>query len=305
VTVARLATLEDEAGGLLGACALALERKMLSTAAAEKVGAFLSLIESLRRRLHALSYPELTQRIITQTGYDEMLRETDSPEARDRLQNLEELLKGMQEHASTGQNLSEYLEQVALVTDLDAYDDTADRVTLMTLHSAKGLEFPVVFMVGMEEGLFPHARATDGDIEEERRLCYVGMTRAMETLHLTHARRRRLYAAFQENRPSCFLTEIPGHLAQHVGGRAEAEPATRCRSPRRGGALSWSADEEVRVVHDTEDGLRVGAQVRHASFGIGTVQGLEGRGESRKVTVAFRRAGTRKLVLKFAGLMPA
>jgi DNA helicase II / ATP-dependent DNA helicase PcrA len=263
------------------------------------------LIDSFRRRLDALPYPELTRSIMTETGYEEMLRETGSPEGRDRLQNLEELLRGMQEHASTGQNLVEFLEQVALVTDLDAYDDSADRVTLMTLHSAKGLEFPVVFMVGMEDGLFPHARATDDDIEEERRLCYVGMTRAMKTLYMTHARRRRLYADFQENRPSCFLTEIPAKLTQRVGGRSEVDPSIRRRSRRSGEALSWSAAEEVRIVPDTEDGLRIGAQVQHTSFGIGVVQRIEGRGDNRKVTVAFRRAGTRKLLLKFAGLMPA
>jgi len=304
-TVAKIAALEEEAGGLLPACALALDKGVLAGTAANKVGAFVSLMDLFRSQLDEVAYPELAHRIIEQTGYGKMLREATSPEASERLQNLEELLRSMQEHAATAQDLSGYLEQVALVTDLDGYDRAADRATLMTLHAAKGLEFPVVFMVGMEEGLFPHARAADGDIEEERRLCYVGMTRARIKLYLTHACRRRVYSSFQNNRPSCFLSEIPDRLADRVGRRPNTRAAASRGGPAdREEALSWS-DDEVRVVYDDEDGLRVGARVQHAAFGIGTVRNVEGRGENRKVTVAFRSAGTRKLVLKFAGLMPA
>ncbi len=298
-TVAKIAELENEAGGLLHACELAVERRLLAAGAAAKVSAFAKLMQSFRKQLENVPYPELTHRIIEQTGYGEMLRGANTPEAYERSQNLDELLRGMQEHAATGQILSGYLEQVALVTDLDAYEEAADRVTVMTLHAAKGLEFPVVFMAGMEEGLFPHSRSSETDIEEERRLCYVGMTRARTKLYLSHAHRRRLYANFQENRPSCFLSEVPDHLIDRFG-----YPFSRPQWKARG-ASEWSDDDEVRVVPENEDGLRVGAQVRHAAFGIGTIKSLEGRGESRKVTVTFRRAGTRKLLLKLAGLMPA
>jgi len=210
--------------------------------------------------------------------------------------------------------LREYLEQVALITDLDSYDASLDRVTLMTLHAAKGLEFPVVFMTGMEEGLFPHSRSSDGgdEVEEERRLCYVGMTRAMEKLYLTHARRRRVYGDYQFNPPSRFLGEIPptalgdtpvpalhkttGHNLASIFEQLAPSPFDDDDSP---------FEDEVRVVPDADEGLRIGMQVRHIKFGVGTVRRLEGSGDNQKVTIYFRTVGSKKLLLKFAGLEPA
>jgi DNA helicase II / ATP-dependent DNA helicase PcrA len=207
---------------------------------------------------------------------------------------------------------------VALVTDLDSYDGSLDRVTLMTLHAAKGLEFPVVFMTGLEEGLFPNARtaAVDEEVEEERRLCYVGMTRAMDKLYLTHARRRRIYGDWQFNPPSRFLAEIPPHLLA-----AEAPPL---RTPARHNlasvfeqlapspfddddeqGLPFEDDDEVRMVPETLEELRSGSRVRHPRFGLGTVRRLEGAGDQMKVTVQFGGIGYKKLLLKFAGLEPA
>ncbi|MGH7788997.1 MAG: ATP-dependent helicase [Candidatus Binatia bacterium] len=316
-TVERITALEDEAGTLLAACRLALERELLKPLQAEKVRAFVELIDSFSGRLEQMSYPLLTARLIEETGYGPALREDGSAEARDRLQNLEELLKGMEEHAGSERTLQEYLEQVALVADIDNYDGNADRVTLMTLHSAKGLEFPLVFVTGMEEGLFPHARVNDADIEEERRLCYVGMTRAMKKLYLTHALRRRVYGDFQINPRSRFLDEIPAELIDTVA--APARPAAA--APQRFGAWSRPSapaaysgkrievangddGDGVRVVYD-EDGLRIGSRVRHTTFGVGTVKGLEGAGEQQKVTVVFASVGAKKLLLRFAGLEPA
>jgi DNA helicase-2/ATP-dependent DNA helicase PcrA len=215
----------------------------------------------------------------------------------------------MEEYSGSAKTLEEYLEQVALVTDLDTYDGRADRVTLMTLHSAKGLEYPFVFMTAMEEGLFPHARVADDDIEEERRLCYVGMTRAMEKLYLTHARRRRVFADFQSNPRSRFVDEIPPPLLHEVGSAARRWELAR-QQIEMGRRSQPAAAREVRVEYDTEDGpggasLRVGTRVRHASFGVGTVQRLEGSGEAQKATVLFASVGRKKLILKFAGLEPA
>ena len=189
---------------------------------------------------------------------------------------------------------------MALVTDLDTYDGGADRVTLMTLHSAKGLEFPIVFMTGMEEGLFPHARVDDDDIEEERRLCYVGMTRAMKKLYLTHALRRRVYGDFQANPRSRFIDEIPPRAASRPSAsrraprrRAAALPARQSSfvaapratsRPERIEVAGGEDGERLRVVYD-EDGLRIGSRVRHGTFGVGTVKRLEGAGEQQKVTV--------------------
>jgi len=319
-TVERIAALEEEAGGFLAACRAALERELLKPLQAEKVRGFVSMVDTFTSSLEHLSYPQLTARLIEESGYGPMLREDASPDARDRLQNLEELLKGMEEHAGAERTLQDYLEQVALVTDVDAYDGTVDRVTLMTLHAAKGLEFPIAFITGMEEGLFPHARVSDGDIEEERRLCYVGMTRAMRRLYLTHALRRRVYGDFQANPRSRFIDEIPLELVDAVGPVAAAEARAAEWSPRARGPVGMGrahdagperievADGEdgecVRVVYD-EDGLRVGSRVRHGTFGVGTIKRVEGAGERQKVTVLFRSVGAKKLLLKFAGLEPA
>ena len=313
-TVERIATLEAEAGGLLPACRLALERGLLQGAAARRVAAFADLMAGFRDRLAAgTPYAELAADIIEATGYGALLREERTEEARDRLRNLEELLAGMEEHAASEPTLAGYLEQVALVTDLDAFDESLDRVALMTLHAAKGLEFPVVFMTGMEEGLFPLARSGNGDeeLEEERRLCYVGMTRAMEKLYLTHARRRRVYGDYQLNPPSRFLDEIPTHLVGGGPAPAVHRPASHNLAslfdrvdPDFGDEAPF-LDDEVRQVPDAAEGLRLGMNVRHAMFGTGVVRRIEGQGEQQKVIVFFHRVGPKKLLVRFAGLEPA
>ena len=320
-TVERIAQLSDEAGGFYPACALALQRGELKGAAAARVAAFVALIDDFRQRLLHLPYPQLTAELIEASGYGPLLREERTEEAKERLQNLDELLKGMEEHRGSEGTLLEYLEQVALVTDLDSYDGSLDRVTLMTLHAAKGLEFPVVFMTGMEEGLFPHSRASAGgdgdDLEEERRLCYVGMTRAMEKLYLTHARRRRIYGDFQFNPPSRFLAELPPQLLDGAG--SAAAPALHKSAGHNLASLFEQLapspfDDEgdddgfvdsVRAVPEAEEGLRSGSRVRHIKFGVGTVRRIEGAGDNCKVTVYFNTVGVKKLLLKFAGLEPA
>jgi DNA helicase-2/ATP-dependent DNA helicase PcrA len=312
VTVGRIAALEEQAGGFLPACRLALQRGVVKGAAAKKVTAFVALMDDFAARLERLPYPQLTAELIEQSGYGPMLRAERTPEARDRLQNLEELLSGMEEHQAEDGTLQGYLEQVTLVTDLDAYDTALDRVTLMTLHAAKGLEFPVVFMTGMEEGLFPHGRATDerDEVEEERRLCYVGMTRAMQQLYLSHAHRRRIYGDFKQNPPSRFLAEIPGRLLAGAASSALRAPAAHNLAsvfeqlepdPFEEGDFF----EDVQVVPEAEEGLCVGLRVRHVKFGVGTVRRLEGSGDQQKVVVQFPSVGLKKLLVKFAGLEPA
>lgn len=324
-TVERITVFEAEAGGFLAACALAVERGELKGAAANRVREFVAMMERFRQRLAQIPYPRLTAELIEESGYGPALRDTaqnaasemDRQEARERLQNLEQLLAGMEEHLGTEGTLHDFLEQVALVTDLDSYDGSLDRVTLMTLHAAKGLEFPVVFMTGMEEGLFPHERAGGGDeeVEEERRLCYVGMTRAMRKLYLTHARRRRIYGDYQFNPPSRFLGEIPHRLLACVEVPALQKPAMHnLASVFEQFAVSPFSEEEegdspfeepVRIVPEAEEGVRPGVRVRHPRFGIGTVRRIEGNGDNQKVTVYFNAVGAKKLLLKFAGLEPA
>lgn len=335
-TIARIAAYEQQAGGFLPACRLALDNQALKGASARRLADFIHLMDAFKAKMERLPYPQLTAELIHQTGYGPMLQEEAEraltsdgrQEAKGRLENLEQLLAGMEEHASSDGTLQDYLEQVALITDLDQYDTSQQRVSLMTLHTAKGLEFPVVFMTGMEEGLFPHSRSGSGgeDLAEERRLCYVGMTRAMKKLYLSHARRRRVFGTYQFNPPSRFLGEIPveliaGHeiippsssgtlgndhnlasLADLVAGNAadvRADHATEHITVAVGTRGAAQIPDEV-----DQGGLRLGLKVRHVKFGIGTVRRLEGQGDKQKVTVYFNTVGTKKLLLKFAGLMP-
>ena len=314
VTVNKVAAFENDAGGFLAACRMALERGALSGAAAGKVRVFVELIESFMRRAVDTSYPQLTAELIEETGYGPQLRAEKTEEARNRMDNLQQLLAGMEEHLASEGTLQDYLEQVALITDLDSYDQSLDRVTLMTLHAAKGLEFPIVFMAGMEEDIFPHSRSggAQEELEEERRLCYVGMTRAMEKLYLTNARRRRIYGDFKFNPPSRFLGEIPARLIdRETPDRLRKSSSHNLASlfdqtePDFSDEDPFFDDDEVRVVPDAEEGLRIGLQVRHIKFGVGTVRRVEGQGDNQKVTVYFHRFGPKKLLVKFAGLEPA
>jgi DNA helicase-2/ATP-dependent DNA helicase PcrA len=314
VTVNKIAVFEDQAGGFLAACRMALKQGALSGAAAGKVKAFVELIESLVQRAVDTPYPQLTAELIEETGYAPQLRAEKTEEARNRMDNLQQLLAGMEEHLASEGTLQDYLEQVALITDLDSYDQSLDRVTLMTLHAAKGLEFPIVFMAGMEEDIFPHSRSgrEQDELEEERRLCYVGMTRAMEKLYLTNARRRRIYGDFKFNPPSRFLGEIPPNLI----GRETPDGLRKSSSHNLASLFEQTEPDfpdedpffdadEVRMVADAEEGLRLGLQVRHIKFGVGTVRRIEGQGDNQKVTVYFHRFGPKKLLVKFAGLEPA
>jgi DNA helicase II / ATP-dependent DNA helicase PcrA len=205
-----------------------------------------------------------------------MLREerTEEP-AKGRLENLEQLLAGMEEHRGSEGTLQDYLEQVALVTDLDSYDPSLDRVTLMTLHAAKGLEFPVVFMTGMEEGLFPHGRAR---------------------------RRRR---GGRGGAPPLLRRHDPGDGASSTSPMPAAAGSTALPVQPAPSRFLGEIPPRLLAVPEAEYGLRTGCQVRHVKFGVGVVRRLEGSGESQKVTVQFRTVGLKKLLVRFAGLEPA
>ncbi|MBI5234048.1 MAG: ATP-binding domain-containing protein, partial [Deltaproteobacteria bacterium] len=236
------------------------------------VGDFLLAIDSFKKGIDgSLPLHKVTQRLIEDTGYIAMLTQEGGEEALERIHNLHELISAIKDFELSVKDaaLSDFLDHVALITDLDAYDNDKNRVTLMTMHSAKGLEFPFVFMAGMEEGLFPHDRSLDsqGELEEERRLCYVGMTRAMERLFLSSAQTRTLFAAKKRQMRSRFINEIDHGFID----------------------TSW----------------RKGMQVRHPLFGLGTVTAKEGAGQDAKLTVRFSQYGTKKLIVRYAGLMPA
>jgi DNA helicase-2/ATP-dependent DNA helicase PcrA len=231
------------------------------------------------------------------------LKQDRSSEAEARLENLEELIAAAEDFeliqvAREGnapvEALTGFLDQVALVSDVDELKDGARGVTLMTLHAAKGLEFPVVFLTGMEEGVFPHARSLDAtaDIEEERRLCYVGLTRAQKRLFLSFALHRRLHG-YEQGEPSRFLAEI-------------AEDQLVFLNVRQGGmeARETAPDLEAAGFGPADDDLplSVGAHVRHARWGEGLVVGVERQGSDTIVTVRFASVGRKRLSLQYAHL---
>ena len=262
---------------------------------------------------------ELTSTIIYDSGYFARLKTLGTDEAQERIENLQELVTAMQvfESGPGERGLAAFLEQVALVSDLEHEGDGKKAsATLMTLHSAKGLEFPLVFMIGMEERLFPHARALEdpAQMEEERRLCYVGMTRAKKRLFLLNVRRRHIFGQEQANPPARFIGDIPPELLD-TGGQWQQpsfgqQPSAGRELPSHNLASLFEEEiepdfgNEVRMVPEHEDdGIFLGMKVRHAQFGPGTIRKIEGEGDNQKVIVWFNSlGGPKKLLVRFAGL---
>ena len=269
----------------------------LGAAAIKAVGRFMSTMERLQERAESASVGDLLQELLNEVGYLEALRAERTIEAEGRLENLEELVGVGREYDATaeeGGSVEEFLQQIALFSEQDNLRDDEGIVTLMTLHNAKGLEFPVVFMIGCEDGVFPHMRAIEsGDLEEERRLCYVGITRAKRDLYLTHARQRALYGAREWNVPSRFLSEIPDDLTE----REVQEPRSFQPSWGAGGRADPAARVEPAGTGAT---FALGDDVEHATMGEGVVIGLEPGG---LVVVRFTADGSeRKLMMDYAPL---
>jgi DNA helicase-2/ATP-dependent DNA helicase PcrA len=262
-----------------------------------------------------LSVTELVDEVLERTGYRAALVDEGTLEAQTRLENLEEFRSVTQEfdrragtvEAVEGSRLEEFLADVALVSDIDLAED-GDAVILMTLHSAKGLEFPVVFMVGMEDGIFPHSRVIDDpdQLEEERRLCYVGITRAMDKLFVTHAHQRNLYGRLQANPPSRFLDEIPEDLVRRAvpartrrssAGLGDRRVALSVLGPNGRAGLQVPPGFGA----DPAEEWNVGDRVLHRKWGEGRVVRRIGEGEDAELVVAFPPPiGERKLLVRFA-----
>jgi DNA helicase-2/ATP-dependent DNA helicase PcrA len=257
-----------------------------------------ALIERTQARIEVIPLPELIVELLDTTGYLADLKNEGTIEAESRMENLQELVSAAREfmERSEDQSLQAFLDSVALIADIDELAEGKGAVTLMTLHSAKGLEFPVVFITGMEEGVFPHARALtdDAELEEERRLCYVGMTRAKDRLYLSAALSRRLYTNDAYNLPSRFLDELPDHLVERVDGLAGRVESREPRVERRQARYEG---EEPFVDH-----LQVGMRVRHPDWGIGTIRERIGEGEDLKVVVTFAGVGRKKLAPRYVHL---
>ncbi len=265
---------------------------------------FIDLIDELDDSTRHLELTEQTDVVVQRSGLLEHYRKQQGEKAQTRIENLEELVSAArnfnfdpadEEHPDP---LSDFLSHAALEAGEGQAEEWEDCVQLMSLHSAKGLEFPLVFLCGLEEGLFPHQRSIEepGQLEEERRLCYVGMTRAMEQLFLTWAEVRRLHGRENYTRPSRFIREIPAELVDEV----------RSSSVRHGGAASIAKTPDRSTTPEpATGGVTLGGRVQHAKFGHGTVVTVEGQGEHARVQVHFEKAGSKWLVLAYASLEPA
>jgi DNA helicase-2/ATP-dependent DNA helicase PcrA len=264
---------------------------------------FRETVDTLREEAATRGLRSLMERAIELSGYGAALAREDSHESQERLENLAELLAAAADYEAREERptLTGFLDRAALLSETDRLRDDVP-VLLMTLHAAKGLEFESVFIVGMEEGLLPHSRSLSGEdaLEEERRLCYVGMTRAMERLHLSWARSRQVFGQRRLTEPSRFLSEIPPESLERSGGASRLPASPGERRPYRvepGPAAAVTPGPGA-------DAMRPGARVRHPLFGVGTVLRREGEGDDLKVTVSFPGAGAKKLVARFAGLEP-
>jgi len=297
------------------ACKLVGGRKILGPKTLKALDELVGLIERTRTKLEVTAVPDLILELFESTGYLADLKNEGTIEAESRIENLQELVTAAREflERSEDPSLQAFLDSVALIADIDELAEGTGAVTLMTLHSAKGLEFPVVFITGMEEGVFPHARSLtdDEELEEERRLCYVGMTRAKARLFLSAALSRRLYTNDTFNLPSRFLDEVPERLLERVNGLAEHReprvdlPAAPLRFAAQAGSREprgRAAEPENEADEPFVDHLQIGMRVRHPDWGIGTIKERIGEGEDLKVVVTFAGVGRKKLAAKFVHL---
>ncbi|AGA35411.1 ATP-dependent DNA helicase UvrD/PcrA [Thioalkalivibrio nitratireducens DSM 14787] len=268
------------------------------------VAGFLQLVLRLREEISGKELPDQIESAIARSGLREHFANEKGERGQARVENLDELVgaarafaQDLPVDAETG-TLTDFLAHAALEAGEGAADPHEDAVQLMTLHSAKGLEFPLVFLTGLEEGLFPNARSLEepGRLEEERRLAYVGMTRAQRELYLTHAETRRLYGRESYNMPSRFIGELPAEMVEPLRPQARGPSAGRFAGIRSG--------QGARQAAAADAGLAIGSRVRHAKFGEGVITEYEGGGASARVQVHFADVGAKWLVLSFARLDP-
>lgn len=312
---------------LFKAAQQAIDTKEFNSGTTSKIRRFLDLIESLFSQHRLTTLPEFYHLVLDQTQYLQLLKKDDSPEAQARIENLEELDNAISQFVKergAEASLQSYLEEMALVSDLDSMNENLSAVTMMTLHISKGLEFPFVFIVGLEENLFPSGRGTDEngdeDVEEERRLAYVGMTRAREKLFLTYCRTRKVWGQDQMNQPSRFLQEIDQNLVKFE----TAVETPRFFNKYASSGSSWEKSSagahgfEAQNFHDDDfsdssswgnlAGVQKtaeympGMKVKHPTFGLGSIYSTEGSGDDLKVSVMFRDQTIKKFVVKYARL---
>ncbi|HET9533705.1 MAG TPA: 3'-5' exonuclease, partial [Blastocatellia bacterium] len=320
---------------------ITVEKGSINPRASASLDVFRQMIKSLGERVESgQPLSDVVKAATLDTTYVRALQEEKSEEAESRLLNIEELVTASVEAEEQGETLRDFIDHAALVSDSDQYRADA-HVTLMTMHSAKGLEFPVVFIVGMEEGLFPLSRAaaSEEDLEEERRLCYVAITRAQQKLYITHAMRRRVWGEEMRAEPSRFLNEIPLELmddlslgpswlgfAERPETRQNREAISALRPVKKTSNYTGKTYNSTQSVRDffklrkqtetdahkgaesgskprsSEPGFRIGERVRHARYGRGVILRAEGVGDDAKLTVSFPGYGQKKFVARYAQL---
>jgi len=287
------------------------QAKLTASAAARKITQFLQIIDDLKNTFMEGNPLELLTEIIERTGYGEMLNREGTRESKSRIENLNELYSAVEQSLENGEgSLQEFLDSASLVADLDSLDDERGVLPLMTLHSCKGLEFASVFLVGMENGLLPHASSMSepDEYEEERRLCYVGFTRARKKLFITHARQRRIYGTTFNYQPSDFLLSIPDEVMKHESSGISNPVASQFGGRIGGGheALSsYQVNDDSNYSIGTKEGTySIGTKVLHSKFGSGIVLNLSGNEENLSVEVFFKAPhGKKKLAVNHAKLI--
>jgi DNA helicase-2/ATP-dependent DNA helicase PcrA len=303
-----------------------LESRSYPTRAAQSLAAFRDLILSLTEMVRTEPVSFAIGKMLDQSGYLQDLHEERSEEAEGRAENLAELVSAAREYESreAEPSLGGFVDRLSLLSDADEEQGSRDaRVWMMTLHSAKGLEFPVVILAGLEEGLFPHSRSSDDEeeLEEERRLCYVGMTRARSKLVLTGAARRRIFGEYQNSEASRFIDEVPFELVDRIASSYTSANASergyqsnfyefRTNPYGRGRRGGRAREDEPPYAYEDEDqstgmSLKIGMRVRHGQFGVGTVLSVESLDDDVKLVVRFAAVGQKTLRAKYAKLQPA
>jgi DNA helicase-2/ATP-dependent DNA helicase PcrA len=322
VTRDKLRQLADEKSlSLWGALQYSLRENLFPARAHLALKTFAELVSVFQEALDLPLYLAL-EMILDKSGYMEIFRKEDSESSENRVLNIQELITVARDYSEGEGSIQSFLDQAALYADIDEFDSSAD-ITLMTLHNAKGLEFPVVFLAGCEEGLFPHSRAIDeNDLEEERRLCYVGLTRAQKKLYLSYCRRRRFFGRETDelNQPSRFLSEIPAKLLETAWGQNGQMVLNRSnqpsilssqalRSPAKPKRVytgrTYNSVESVKAALGARvgrTGFVSGALVTHGKFGKGKILKVEDTGTDLKITVQFPGLGIKKLLQSFAKL---
>ncbi|HJM82883.1 MAG TPA: UvrD-helicase domain-containing protein [Nitrospinota bacterium] len=287
----------------------------LSSTAKAKLEGFREVLSSIRTFAGSYESSEAISRAMEESGYMRWLLADNNSESLSRIENLNELVSAAAEFSERTGNISilSFLDQTALMADADMVDQNTGTVKLMTIHISKGLEFPMVFITGMEDNLFPHARSKDDprQMQEERRLLYVAMTRAKEKLFLSHALSRRLLGISQTNMPSPFLADLPTETteckeySEGIKSSASIKQYSPCNEPLQKFVPDHGiGHQSEKLFANSMDGYEPGIKVAHPSFGVGVIRAIDGKGDKSKITVYFPRYGSKKLVKKFAKLKP-